>query len=63
MPVPVILDTDTDTDIGSDIDDNWALAFLLRCPQPTPTTAGCSRPACRVGSHSEPGGPEEARLP
>jgi hypothetical protein len=29
MPVPVILDTD----IGSDIDDTWALAFLLRCPE------------------------------
>ncbi len=26
---PVILDTD----IGSDIDDTWALAFLLRCPE------------------------------
>ncbi len=29
MPVPVILDTD----IGSDIDDTWALAFLLRSPE------------------------------
>lgn len=29
MPVPVIFDTD----IGSDIDDTWALAFLLRCPE------------------------------
>lgn len=28
-PVPVILDTD----IGGDIDDTWALAFLLRCPE------------------------------
>jgi inosine-uridine nucleoside N-ribohydrolase len=27
--VPVILDTD----IGADIDDTWALAFLLRCPE------------------------------
>ncbi len=27
--VPVILDTD----IGTDIDDTWALAFLLRCPE------------------------------
>lgn len=27
--IPVILDTD----IGSDIDDTWALAFLLRCPE------------------------------
>ncbi len=29
MSVPVIFDTD----IGSDIDDTWALAFLLRCPK------------------------------
>lgn len=29
MPIPVILDTD----IGSDIDDTWALAMLLRCPE------------------------------
>ncbi|HEV8244723.1 MAG TPA: nucleoside hydrolase [Polyangiaceae bacterium] len=29
MPIPVILDTD----IGSDIDDTWALAQLLRCPE------------------------------
>ena len=28
-PVPVILDTD----IGGDIDDTWALALLLRCPE------------------------------
>ena len=28
-PVPVILDTD----IGLDVDDVWALAFLLRCPE------------------------------
>ena len=27
--IPVILDTD----IGTDIDDTWALAFLLRCPE------------------------------
>jgi inosine-uridine nucleoside N-ribohydrolase len=27
--IPVIFDTD----IGSDIDDTWALAFLLRCPE------------------------------
>jgi inosine-uridine nucleoside N-ribohydrolase len=27
--IPVILDTD----IGSDIDDTWALGFLLRCPE------------------------------
>jgi inosine-uridine nucleoside N-ribohydrolase len=27
--IPVILDTD----IGGDIDDTWALAFLLRCPE------------------------------
>ncbi len=27
--IPVILDTD----IGGDIDDSWALAFLLRCPE------------------------------
>ena len=31
-PVPVILDTD----IGSDIDDTWALAHLLRCPELDP---------------------------
>ncbi len=29
MPTPVILDTD----IGFDVDDVWALAFLLRCPE------------------------------
>lgn len=29
MPIPVILDTD----IGFDVDDVWALAFLLRCPE------------------------------
>jgi inosine-uridine nucleoside N-ribohydrolase len=29
MRIPVIFDTD----IGSDIDDTWALAFLLRCPE------------------------------
>ena len=28
-PIPVILDTD----IGTDIDDTWALAMLLRCPE------------------------------
>ncbi|NNE73358.1 MAG: nucleoside hydrolase [Acidimicrobiales bacterium] len=28
-PIPVILDTD----IGFDVDDMWALAFLLRCPE------------------------------
>jgi inosine-uridine nucleoside N-ribohydrolase len=28
-PLPVILDTD----IGDDIDDSWALAMLLKCPQ------------------------------
>ncbi|WP_176014901.1 nucleoside hydrolase [Victivallis sp. Marseille-Q1083] len=28
-PIPVILDTD----IGGDIDDAWALAFLLNCPE------------------------------
>ena len=27
--IPVILDTD----IGTDIDDTWALAFLLKCPE------------------------------
>jgi inosine-uridine nucleoside N-ribohydrolase len=27
--IPVILDTD----IGGDIDDTWALAMLLRCPE------------------------------
>lgn len=27
--IPVILDTD----IGSDLDDSWALAFLLKCPE------------------------------
>jgi len=27
--IPVILDTD----IGSDIDDTWALALMLRCPE------------------------------
>ena len=29
MPLPVILDTD----IGFDVDDVWALAFLLKCPE------------------------------
>ena len=29
MPVPVILDTD----IGFDVDDVWALAFMLKCPE------------------------------
>lgn len=29
QPIPVILDTD----IGDDIDDTWALAMLLRCPE------------------------------
>ena len=29
MPVPVILDTD----IGLDVDDVWALAFMLKCPE------------------------------
>jgi inosine-uridine nucleoside N-ribohydrolase len=29
MPIPVILDTD----IGLDVDDVWALVFLLRCPE------------------------------
>ena len=29
MAIPVLFDTD----IGSDIDDTWALAFLLRCPE------------------------------
>lgn len=29
MAIPVILDTD----IGVDIDDTWALAYLLRCPE------------------------------
>ncbi|HAL43210.1 MAG TPA: nucleoside hydrolase, partial [Gammaproteobacteria bacterium] len=29
MTIPVILDTD----IGFDVDDVWALAFLLRCPE------------------------------
>jgi inosine-uridine nucleoside N-ribohydrolase len=29
MPIPVVLDTD----IGHDVDDVWALAFLLRCPE------------------------------
>jgi len=28
-PAPIILDTD----IGGDIDDTWALAFLLKCPE------------------------------
>lgn len=31
-PIPVILDTD----IGTDIDDTWALAQLLRCPELEP---------------------------
>lgn len=29
MPIPVILDTD----IGLDVDDVWALAHLLNCPE------------------------------
>jgi inosine-uridine nucleoside N-ribohydrolase len=29
MSIPIVFDTD----IGSDIDDTWALAFLLRCPE------------------------------
>ncbi len=29
QPIPVILDTD----IGSDIDDTWALAMMLKCPE------------------------------
>ena len=29
MPIPVILDTD----IGGDIDDTWALAMMLKCPE------------------------------
>ena len=29
MAIPVVFDTD----IGSDIDDTWALAFLMRCPE------------------------------
>jgi inosine-uridine nucleoside N-ribohydrolase len=29
MPIPVVLDTD----IGFDVDDVWALAFLLNCPE------------------------------
>ena len=29
MAIPVILDTD----IGLDVDDVWALVFLLRCPE------------------------------
>jgi len=29
LPIPVILDTD----IGFDVDDVWALAFMLRCPE------------------------------
>lgn len=32
QPTPVILDTD----IGGDIDDTWALALLLRCPELVP---------------------------
>lgn len=28
-PIPIVLDTD----IGFDVDDVWALAFLLRCPE------------------------------
>ena len=28
-PIPVILDSD----LGTDVDDTWALAFLLRCPE------------------------------
>mgnify|MGYP000933625237 CR=1 FL=1 len=31
-PIPVILDTD----IGTDIDDTWALAMLLNCPELDP---------------------------
>ena len=29
MAIPTVLDTD----IGHDVDDVWALAFLLRCPE------------------------------
>ena len=29
MKIPVVLDTD----IGFDVDDVWALAYLLRCPE------------------------------
>jgi len=29
MKIPIILDTD----IGTDIDDTWALLFLLQCPE------------------------------
>ena len=29
MAIPTILDTD----IGHDVDDVWALAFLLKCPE------------------------------
>ncbi|HVO54044.1 MAG TPA: nucleoside hydrolase [Solirubrobacterales bacterium] len=32
VPIPVVLDTD----IGGDIDDTWALAMLLRCPELEP---------------------------
>jgi inosine-uridine nucleoside N-ribohydrolase len=32
LPIPVILDTD----IGTDIDDTWALAMLLNCPELEP---------------------------
>lgn len=31
-PIPVVLDTD----IGTDIDDTWALAMMLRCPELAP---------------------------
>ena len=30
MAIPVILDTD----IGLDVDDVWALVFMLKCPEP-----------------------------
>ena len=36
-PVPVILDTD----IGDDIDDTWALAYLLRSPEVDLKTRTC----------------------
>lgn len=29
MAIPVVLDTD----VGSDMDDSWALAMLLGCPE------------------------------
>ncbi|MGB1343310.1 MAG: nucleoside hydrolase [Pseudomonadales bacterium] len=49
MSIPVILDTD----IGFDVDDVWALAFLLRCPEfdiklITTTTGDTHYRACLV---------------